>query len=123
LQELAENDHEKNKYHLGKSSGLVEIVEFLFIKMLDPVKYKGQEINQQTMNNKVIDACSYSLLKWLREALPYHAEPAYMKRYLKIVTHLVYSIRESEPVNHENNQENSIEGTHSCRGTHDYITI
>jgi hypothetical protein len=63
LQELAENDHEKNKYHLGKSSGLVEIVEFLFIKMLDPVKYKGQEINQQTMNNKVIDACSYSLLK------------------------------------------------------------
>lgn len=120
---MAENDHEKNKYHFGKSSGLVEIVEFLFTKQLDPVKYKNQEIKHNTMSIKVIDACSYPLLKWLREALPYHTEPAYMKRYLKIVSHLVYSIRESDSSNDENNQENSIEGAFSCRSKGDTVLL
>ena len=44
---------------------------------------------------EVIDKWSKPILNWLMTSLPYHAEPYLMKRYIKIITNLAYSIRES----------------------------
>lgn len=97
LQNLAENKKETNKYHIGKSPGLIEMVEYLFLTKLEANKY-SKSIQAQIMKNRlrVIEQWSGPLLNCLRAALPFHAEPSHLKRYLRILSNLAYSIREAD---------------------------
>ena len=63
IQNLAKNGIDQNKYYLGKSSGLVELVEHLFLAKSEKNKY-GSEIEELKMDNrmKILDHCSQSLL-------------------------------------------------------------
>ena len=60
-------------------------------------KYNN-DIQARIMKNKmeVLDKCSHTLLECLKASLPYHTDPKLMKRYLKIIPNLTYSIREAD---------------------------
>lgn len=101
LRDLASTKYDTNKYYCGKSVGLVELVEYLFKTMITSGQYKN-EIENRIMRNrmKVVDQCSTTLLECLKESLPYHTEPNIMKRYLKLIPSLAYSIREADTNQH-----------------------
>jgi hypothetical protein len=97
LESLAKSERDSNKYYIGRSSGLAELVEYLFLTILESNKYsKDQQFQIMENRMRVVQNCSTPLLNCLKEALPYHAEPSLIKRYLKIVANLAYSIRETD---------------------------
>lgn len=83
LKNISLSTKESNKYYIGKSNCLIELVEF----------FADQDIkcNKLDIMNETVD----SLLECLENSLPYHTDPAIFKRYMKIITNLTYGIRES----------------------------
>lgn len=98
LRELARSC-DKNKFYIGKSPIMVELVELLFNTKLEGNK-NHPEMQLQILENKgrIIEKWSRPLLDCLGEALPYHWTPFYLNKYLKIGYKLSYAIKESCPV-------------------------
>ena len=97
LKTISESNKDSNKYYYGKSIGLVELVEQLFWTTFDSQKY-DKEVEKTVIGNRRIIVEKYidPLLDWLKNSLPYHAETNIIKRYLKIIPSLAYSIREAD---------------------------
>lgn len=106
LESFAKSDKDTNKYYIGRSSGLAELVEYIFLTILESNKYtKDQQFQIMENRMRIVECCSAPLLNCLKEALPYHAEPSLIKRYLKIVANLAYSIRETDSAKLRMNNE------------------
>jgi len=107
LKELAENSN-SNKYIIGNSTKLVDLVEEIFSNKIYKDRHQHDLETKKTENRyKIIQYCWDKLLGWLNEALPYHCSPKNLKRYLRILTKLSYSIRESDPID-DNSDENEV---------------
>ena len=104
LNQLAKTS-DRNKFFIGKSSKMLELVEFLFNTSFEK-NINHPEIQGEILKNKakIIEKWIDPLLDCLCEALPYHSVPLYLKKYLKIVSKLAYSIKESDSLE-DNTQE------------------
>ena len=105
IEELSKSS-DTNKYYCGRSTGLIELVEYMFMTKIESEKY-SKEIQIQIMKNRmeIVEKFSQPILNWLMISLPYHTESPIMKRYIKIITNLMYSIRESGSSNVIKNTE------------------
>ena len=97
LQNISESSKDSNKYYYGKSLGLIDLVEELFRTTFDSQKF-NKDIEKTVMKNRrfIVESFIDPLLEWLKNSLPYHAETNIIKRYLKIIPSLAYSIREAD---------------------------
>ena len=97
LKSISESSEDSNKYYYGKSLGLVELTEYLFCTTIKSEKY-SKDTEKIMMQNRrmIVEEYIDPLLDWLKNSLPYHTETNIIKKYLRIIPSLAYSIREAD---------------------------